>query len=65
MTKRRGSKQHELAAVREALENDDGWRTSGELVMAWMSRWAEGYDEPMPQPDIFVKVQIKSNRPTQ
>lgn len=51
------------AAVREAFENDNGWRTSGEVVMAWMARWAEGYDDPMPEPDIFKKTQIKPNRP--
>jgi hypothetical protein len=54
-----------IEAVREALENDNGWRTSGELVMAWMARWAEGHDDPMPEPDIFVKIKTKSNRPSQ
>jgi predicted transcriptional regulator len=40
-------------AVQEALDNDDGTRTSGEAVMRWMSRWSDGHDEPMPEPDIF------------
>jgi predicted transcriptional regulator len=41
-------------AVQEALDNDDGTRTSGEAVMRWLSRWSDGRDEPMPEPDIFL-----------
>ena len=44
------------AAVQDALDDDDGVRTSGEAVMAWMSRWADGHDEPMPEPDIFIDM---------
>ena len=40
-------------AVQEALDNDDGTRTSGEAVMRWLSRWSDGHDEPMPEPDVF------------
>jgi predicted transcriptional regulator len=42
-----------IEAVRDALDNDDGKRTSGEAILAWMGRWAEGHDDPMPEPDIF------------
>jgi predicted transcriptional regulator len=42
-------------AVQEALDNDDGKRTSGEAVMRWLSRWSDGHDEPMPEPDIFIE----------
>jgi predicted transcriptional regulator len=38
-------------AIREALETDNGERTSGEAVMRWLSRWADGHDEPLPEPD--------------
>jgi predicted transcriptional regulator len=44
-------------AVQEALDNDDGRRTSGEAVIAWMARWADGYDDPMPEADGFRKPQ--------
>ena len=44
-------------AVREALENDDGTRISGEAVMGWMERWAEGHDDQFPEPDIFLSPQ--------
>lgn len=37
-------------AVREA---DKGVFISGDAVMAWMQRWAEGYNDPPPEPDIF------------
>jgi predicted transcriptional regulator len=40
-------------SVRHTLENDDGQRISGEAIMAWMDRWADGHDDPFPQPDIF------------
>jgi predicted transcriptional regulator len=40
-------------SVIEAVEKDDGRRISGEAVMAWMQRWADGQDEPFPEPDIF------------
>jgi predicted transcriptional regulator len=40
-------------AVQEALDNDDGTRTSGEAVMRWLSRWSDGHDEPMPEADIL------------
>lgn len=43
-----------IESIRNALENDDGTRTSGEAVMAWMERWAEGHDDPFPEPDIFI-----------
>jgi predicted transcriptional regulator len=42
-----------IASVKDILENDDGRRISGEAVMAWMSRWADGHDDPFPEPDIF------------
>lgn len=42
-------------AVQEALDNDDGTRTSGEAVMRWLSRWGDGHDEPLPEPDIFLE----------
>ena len=42
-------------AVQEALDNDDGRRTSGEAVMRWLSRWGDGHDEPMPEADIFLE----------
>lgn len=42
-------------AVQEALDNDDGARTSGEAVMRWLSRWGDGHDEPLPEPDIFLE----------
>lgn len=41
-------------AVQEALDNDDGRRTSSDAVMRWLSRWADGHDEPMPEADIFL-----------
>jgi predicted transcriptional regulator len=40
-------------AVQEALDNDDGKRTSGEAVMKWLSRWGDGHDEPLPEADII------------
>lgn len=40
-------------AVQDALDNDDGTRTSGEAVMRWLSRWGDGHDEPLPEPDMF------------
>lgn len=42
-------------AVQEALDNDDGKRTSGDAVMRWLSRWGDGHDEPMPEPDMFIE----------
>lgn len=42
------------AAIVEALDNDDGVRTSGEVVMAWMERWGNGDNEAFPKPDIFL-----------
>lgn len=42
------------AAVQEAFDNDDGTRTSGQAVMRWLSRWGDGLDEPLPEPDIFL-----------
>ena len=39
-------------SIKAILDNDDGRRISGEAVMAWMDRWAEGYDDPFPRPDI-------------
>ncbi len=42
-------------SIREALENDDGTRISGEAVLAWMERWGDGHDDPFPEPDIFVE----------
>ncbi len=41
-------------AAQEALDNDDGRRTSGEAVMRWLSRWGDCHDEPLPEPDIFL-----------
>lgn len=43
-------------AVQEALDNDDGRRTSGEAIMRWLSRWGDGHDEPMPEADIFLEA---------
>ena len=43
-------------AVREAIEDDDGTRYSEEVVMNWMERWADGHDDPFPEPDIFEDV---------
>jgi predicted transcriptional regulator len=44
----------EREAVAEALsEADKGVFVSGEAVDRWMQRWADGHDEPFPEPDIF------------
>ncbi len=45
-----------IESVREAIENDDGRRISGEAVMSWMSRWADGHDDPFPEPDEVVEI---------
>jgi predicted transcriptional regulator len=51
-----------IESVNEILENDDGRRISGEAVMAWMERWADGYDDPFPEADIFLTPeQIKKS----
>ena len=51
-----------IASVNEILENDDGRRISGEAVMAWMDRWADGHDDPFPEADIFMAPdQIKKS----
>jgi predicted transcriptional regulator len=42
-----------IESVRRVIENDDGRRISGEAVMAWMERWADGHDDPFPEPDTF------------
>jgi predicted transcriptional regulator len=39
-----------LAAIEEA---DKGIFISGEAVERWMERWADGHDDPFPEPDIF------------
>ena len=49
-------------AVQEALDNDDGRRTSGEAVMRWLSRWGDGHDEPMPEADIFLEPVKKQSQ---
>ena len=41
------------ASIEEAIELDDGRRISGDAVMEWMGRWADGHNEPFPEPDIF------------
>lgn len=41
-------------AIGEALEDPDPRRWSGEAVMAWLDRWAEGNDEAFPDPDLAV-----------
>jgi predicted transcriptional regulator len=38
------------AAIEEA---DKGVFISGEAVERWMERWADGHDDPFPEPDIF------------
>jgi predicted transcriptional regulator len=44
----------EREAIAEALaEADKGVFVSGEAVERWMQRWADGHDEPFPEPDIF------------
>jgi predicted transcriptional regulator len=44
----------ERQAVADALvEADKGVFVSGEAVAHWMQRWADGHDEPFPEPDIF------------
>ncbi len=48
-------------SVQHILENDDGQRISGEAVMAWMDRWADGHDDPFPQPDIFDAAVAKKS----
>jgi predicted transcriptional regulator len=41
-------------SIRDAIaEADKGVFISGEAVERWLGRWAEGYDEPFPEPDIF------------
>jgi predicted transcriptional regulator len=44
-----------IESVRQVIENDDGRRISGEAVMAWMERWADGHDDPFPEPDEIVE----------
>jgi predicted transcriptional regulator len=48
-----------IASVKDMLENDDGRRISGEAVMAWMGRLADGHDDPFPEPDIFDEPAIQ------
>jgi hypothetical protein len=41
-------------SIRDAIaEADKGVFISGEAVERWLGRWAEGHDEPFPEPDIF------------
>jgi predicted transcriptional regulator len=42
-----------VETVRKTLaEPDDGIRYSEEIVSRWMARWADGHDDPFPEPDI-------------
>lgn len=51
----------EREAIAEALaEADNGVFVSGEAVDRWMQRWAEGHDEPFPEPDIFPETERAS-----
>jgi predicted transcriptional regulator len=46
-------------SIREALENDDGTRISGEAVLAWMKCWGDGHDHPFPEADIFPRAKAR------
>jgi predicted transcriptional regulator len=41
------------ASIREAIELDDGRRISEEAMDAWLEKWGNGEDVPLPEPDIF------------
>ncbi len=44
-------------AIRDAIDDDDGTRYSEEVITKWMDRWADGHDDPFPEPDIFEKIE--------
>jgi predicted transcriptional regulator len=46
-------------SIREALENDDGTRISGEAVLAWIERRGDGHDHPFPEADIFPEAKAR------
>lgn len=47
----------ERKAIVDALaEADEGVFVSGEAVERWMQRWADGHDEPFPEPDILPEA---------
>ena len=45
-----------IAALAEA---DKGVFVSGEAVEGWMARWADGHDDPFPEPDVFPETSRK------
>jgi predicted transcriptional regulator len=42
-------------SVLDAIEMDDGRRISEEAMDEWLTKWGDGEDMPLPEPDIFVE----------